>query len=236
MNSLHVAAEAVMTHPLFGLGVTLAAYQVAIWVYERTRWTVLQPVLTSTALIIGVLIGLGMSFEQYRESVSVLTLLLGPATVALAVPLYMNLKRIRRMLAPVLIMLVIGGVFATACGIVLAHLFGIDDTLLLSLAPKSATSPIAMLVADKIGGLASLAAVFVLINGILGGMFGVELLKRFGVTHPAAIGLSLGVVAHAVGTARALQVGDECGAFSALGMSLMGIGVALFLPLAIIWI
>lgn len=236
MNSLGLAAEAVIEHPLFGLGLTLAAYQLAMWLYERTKLTFLQPVLTATVLIIAVLLWLGMSFVQYRDSVSMLALLLGPTTVALAVPLYTNLKRIRRMLGPVLLMLAIGGMFATFIGIGLAHLFAIDDTVILSLAPKSATSPMAMLVAEKIGGVASLAAVFVLINGILGGMFGVELLKRLRITHPAAIGLSLGIVAHAVGTARALQEGEECGAFSALGMSLMGISVALFLPLSIIWV
>ena len=232
MSSLTQVAQALIEHPLFGLGLTLAAYQIAMWLYQRTGLTFLQPVLSATLLIIGVLVWLGMSFSTYRESVSVLALLLGPTTVALAVPLYVNLKRIRRLFWPVVIMLAVGGCVATLSAIVLAYALGIEHSLLLSLAPKSATSPIAMLVADKIGGIASLAAVFVLINGILGGMFGVELLKRCKVLHPAAIGLSLGIVAHAVGTARALQEGEECGAFSALGMSLMGIATALLLPLA----
>lgn len=232
MNELNLAAQALVTHPLFGLGLTLAAYQLAMYGYERTGLTFLQPVLSATLLIIAVLVGLGLSFEHYQGSIAFFTLLLGPTTVALAVPLYMNLKRIRRMLGPVLLMLLFGGVVATAAGIGLAHLFQIEHSVLLSLAPKSATSPIAMLVAEKMGGVASLAAVFVLINGILGGMFGVELLRRFGIVHPAAVGLALGIVAHAVGTARALQEGEECAAFAALGMSLMGIGVALLLPLA----
>lgn len=105
--------------------------------------------------------------------------------------------------------------------------------VMMALAPKSVTTPIAMLVAEEIGGSASLAAVFVMLTGMLGAMFGVELLRLFRITHPAATGLALGMVAHAIGTARALQESEEAGAFSALGMSIMGVLTAVALPLAV---
>ena len=106
--------------------------------------------------------------------------------------------------------------------------------ILMTMAPKSVTSPIAMLVADQIGGIAALAAVFVMITGVIGAIAGPSILRLCRVHHPAAQGMALGITAHAVGTARALQESDECGAFAALAMSLMGVITAVLLPLAIV--
>jgi predicted murein hydrolase (TIGR00659 family) len=227
------ALQAVLHHPLFGVGVTLAVYQAALAAYERTRWMFLQPVLVSMAVLIGVLLLAGLSYQEYRQSTFLLSVLLGPTTVALAVPLFLNLKRIRQLFWPTLITLVVAGVFATVLGVALAWAFGAERMMLMTLAPKSVTSPIAMLVAEQIGGVAALAAVFVLITGVLGAMCGPELLRRIGVHHPAAQGMALGITAHAVGTARALQEGEESGAFAALAMSLMGMLTAILLPLAV---
>lgn len=227
------AWQALIHHPLFGVGITLGTYQLALAGYERTRWVFLQPVLVSMLMVIGVLLACGLSYAEYRKSAEVLTIFLGPATVALAVPLFLNLKRIRQLFWPTLLTLLIGGVVATVLGVALVHWFGAEPQMLMSMAPKSVTSPIAMLVADQIGGIAALAAVFVLITGVLGAMLGPELLQRLGVRHHAALGMALGLTAHAVGTARALQVSDECGAFAALGMSLMGVATAVLLPLAV---
>lgn len=229
----HAALQAVIHHPLFGVGITLAVYQLALAAYEKTRWFFLQPVLVSMSVLIGVLLACGLSYQQYRDSTFLLSVLLGPATVALAVPLYLNLRRIRALFWPVLITLALGGVVATVLGVGLAWLFGAEHMMLMTLAPKSVTSPIAMLVAEQIGGVAALAAVFVLITGVLGAMCGPELLRRIGVHHPAAQGMALGITAHAVGTARALQDGEESGAFAALAMSLMGMATAILLPLAV---
>lgn len=227
------AWQAVIHHPLFAFGLTLGSYQLAMAAYERTRWVFLQPVLVSMAMVIGSLWLLDIGYEEYRSHSELLTLFLGPATVALAVPLFMNLKRIRLLFWPVLITLVLAGVVATVLGVGLGWLFGVDQQMLMTLAPKSVTSPIAMLVAAEIGGVAALAAVFVLLTGVLGAMFGPELLRLIGVRHPAAHGMALGLAAHAVGTARALQEGEECGAFAALSMSLMGVATAVLLPLVV---
>ncbi|CAD5107281.1 LrgB family protein [Zestomonas carbonaria] len=227
------AWQALIHHPLFGVGVTLGAYQLALAGYEKTRWVFLQPVLVSMLLVIGVLLACGIGYAEYRKSAEVLTVFLGPATVALAVPLFLNLKRIRQLFVPTLLTLLVGGVVATVLGVLLAWLFGAERLMLMSLLPKSVTSPIAMLVADQIGGIAALAAVFVLVTGVIGAICGPELLRRIGVRHPAAQGMALGMTAHAVGTSRAIQEGDECGAFAALGMSLMGVGTAVLLPLVV---
>ncbi|MBK3866215.1 LrgB family protein [Pseudomonas stutzeri] len=235
MMELHwqAAWQALIHHPLFGVGITLAAFQLAFAAYEKTRWVFLQPVLVSMTLVVGILLLCGIDYDEYRISAQWLTILLGPATVALAVPLYLNLRRIRELFGPIVITLLLAGAFATALGMALAWAFGADRMILMTLAPKSVTSPIAMLVAEQIGGVVALAAVFVMITGVLGAILGPELLRRFGVQHPAARGIALGLTAHAVGTAQALQESDECGAFAALAMSLMGVLTAVLLPLAV---
>ena len=227
------AWAAVIHHPLFGIGITLCAYQLVLAGFEKTRWIFLQPVLVSMLLVIGVLLGCGLTYVEYRKSTEIMSILLGPATVALAVPLYLNLRRIRQLFWPIFTTLMVGGVFATGLCVWLGWWFGAEHMVLMTMAPKSVTSPIAMLVAEQIGGVAALAAVFVLITGVIGAMIGPAFLSRLGVHSPEARGMALGMTAHAVGTSVALQESEECGAFAALAMSLMGVATAVFLPLAV---
>lgn len=223
--------DAVVHHPLFFIFITLAIFQLAQKGYEKTGSMFLQPVLVSMLVIIGLLTLLGVDYQEYKQGTTMLTLLLGPATVVLAVPLFLNMRRVRAVFWPVLITLVCAGTLATVLGFGLAWLFGADELIVKTMAPKSVTTPIAMLVADEMGGSASLAAVFVMITGVLGAMMGVELLRLFKIKTPAAVGIALGISAHAVGTARALQEGNEEGAFSALAMSIMGLLTAVLMPL-----
>lgn len=227
------AFDSVIQHPLFFVALTLGVYQLAVAAYDKTRWIILQPLLVSMAVLISVLLALDIEYASYKEGTRLLTMILGPATVALAVPLYLNVRRVRQVLWPTLITLFVGGLFATLLGVTLAWLFGVEAIILKTIAPKSVTTPIAMLVAEEIGGSASLAAVFVMLTGILGAMFGVELLRVFRITHPAAVGMALGVIAHGIGTARALQESEETGAFAALAMSMMGVLTAVLMPLTV---
>lgn len=227
------AIHSVIHHPLFGIGLTLGVYQLVLAGYEKTRWIFLQPVLVSMLVLIGVLVSCGIGYGEYRKSTEILGTLLGPATVALAVPLFLNLRRIRQLFWPTLTTLVFGGVLTTGSCLLIGWLLGADHMILMTLAPKSVTSPIAMLVAEQIGGVAALAAVFVLITGVIGAIFGPGLLSMLKVESPAARGMALGLSAHAVGTSVALQEGEECGAFAALAMSLMGVSTAVLLPLAV---
>lgn len=227
------ALDAVIHHPLFAFGLTLGAYQLALAAYENTRLMFLQPVLVAMIILIATLLALDIDYAEYKQGAQLLTMILGPATVALAVPLYLNMRRVRQVLWPTLITLMLGGLFATVLGVALAWLFGAQTLILSTIAPKSVTTPIAMLVAEEIGGAASLAAVFVMITGVLGAMLGIEALRVFRITSPAAQGMALGIVAHAVGTARALQESEEAGAFAALAMSMMGVLTAVLMPLAV---
>ena len=218
-------------HPLSAIALTLAAFLIAAWLYRRSGWLVLQPVLVSVTLIVATLLLFGVDYATYRAGAEPVAWLLGPATVALAVPLQHNIKRIRQLFWPVLITLTGGGVLSVALTLAIGWAMGADWSVVMSLAPKFVTMPIAMPVAEQIGGVASLAAVMVMLTGVIGTAMGPFLLRWAGVDHPAARGLSYGINAHAIGTAHALQEGEECGAFAALAMSLLGIGTALLLPL-----
>ncbi|WOD11736.1 LrgB family protein [Pseudomonas sp. NyZ704] len=236
-GSLLLAWQAIMDHPLFWVGVTLAAYQSGVVLYERSGMAVFHPVLVSILLLIGIILLLGGELSAYHQSVTPLMVLIGPATVALAVPLYVNLKRIREFLSPVLITLLVGGTLATLATIVIAWGLRIEHSLVMTMAPKSVTTPIAMLVAEQTGGIAALAAVFVMITAVIAAVFGPWLLRIVGVRSEAAWGLSMGICAHAIGTALSLERSKEAGAFAALGMSLMGITTAILLPLAVtVWV
>ncbi len=146
------ALDAIIQHPLFAFGLTLGVYQLALAAYEKTGSMLLQPVLVSMIILIAVLLVLDIDYAEYKQGAQLLTVMLGPATVALAVPLYMNMRRVRQVLWPTLITLIVGGLFATILGVALAWLFGAEAMILKTLAPKSVTSPIAMLVAEEIGG------------------------------------------------------------------------------------
>ena len=230
---LHAAWQAVIHHPLFGIGLTLATYQLALAAYERTRWALLQPVLVAMLMVIGILYLLNIEVREYLDFTAIFGLLLGPVIVALAVPLYLNLRHIRQLWRPVLLTLMVAGLLATLMGSGLAWLFGANEDMQRTLLTKSVTSPFAILLAGEVGGIPALAAIFAILTGILGAIIGPGLLRKFGITHPAAQGLAMGITAHAVGTARALQEGEQCGGFAALGMSLMGVATAVLLPLAV---
>lgn len=221
-------------HPLFAISLTLAAFLLAAWLYRRSGWLLLQPVLVSVTLIVATLLLCGVDYATYRAGAEPVAWLLGPATVALAVPLQHNIKRIRQLLWPVLMTLTAGGVLSVTLTLGIGWALGADWRVVMSLAPKFVTMPIAMPVAEQIGGVASLAAVMVMLTGVIGTALGPLLLHWAGVEHPAARGLSYGINAHAIGTAHALQEGEECGAFAALAMSLLGIGTALLLPLLLV--
>lgn len=218
-------------HPLFALLITLVGYQLAIELNQRTRSLLTQPVLVATLIVVLLLLALGVDFETYYAAADVIWLFLGPATVALAVPLYTHLKRIRDYFWPLLIALLVGGSATVILTLSLAWLLGAGPELLASLAPKSVTSPIAILLAEDLGGVPALAAVFVMITGVAGAVMAPWLLNKAGIVQPAARGFTLGLNAHAAGTALALEESEEAGAFAALAMSLTGAVTAILLPL-----
>ena len=217
--------------PLLGLTITLCAYVFAQCIFARCRYSPLaNPVAISIALISVVLLASGMSYERYFAGAQFVHFLLGPATVALAVPLAQQFPRLRRSLLPLSCALLSGCVTAIVSAVVIARLLGASPELALSLGPKSATTPIAMGVAERLGGLPSLTAVLVITTGIFGAITGRFLFNALGIASLEARGFALGVAAHGVGTARAFQVSAKAGAFAGLGMGLNGALTALLAP------
>lgn len=224
--------QTLVDFPLFGVVLTLLAFVIGQQLYQRLgRRAYLQPVVVGMLLVIGALLVLGISYRDYYSSSDPLNLMLGPATVALAVPLYQNLRRIRALFLPILLTLVCGSLITVGLAVGIMWLFGTETTSLISMSTKSITTPIAMTVSEKLGGLPSLSAVLVMVTGALGAVVGVPLMRRMGVQDEAVKGIALGLAAHAIGTARALEESEECGAFSALAMGITGVLTALLLPL-----
>ncbi len=217
--------------PLSGLTLTLVAYVLAWRLYAAARFSpLLHPVAIAVAAIIGLLLLAGIPYADYFDGAQFVHFLLGPATVALAIPLYRQLGRIRRLLVPLAAGLM-AGVGSGALGAIgIAWLLGASREAVLSLAPKSATAPVAMGVAERLGGLPSLTAVLVVSTGILGAAVGTQLLRAVGIRDHAVAGVAIGVTAHGIGTARAFQVSEEMGAFSGLAMALSALLIAALMP------
>lgn len=223
--------------PLLWLTATLLAYIAAFALFERLRANPLaNPVMVSVAILVGLLLVTDTPYPAYFDGAQFVHFLLGPATVALAVPLYQQLPKLRRNLLPLLGGLLAGSLIAIVSVVLVAWLLGASGETLRSLAPKSVTIPIAMGVAEKIGGLPSLTAVFVMCTGVIGAVCATPLLNLLRMRDYSVRGFSAGLAAHGIGTARAFQVSEEAGAFAALGMGLNGVLTAILVPLLAHWI
>ena len=220
--------------PLLWLTVTLLVYLAALWLYGRSGGhSLVNPILLSVAGLVGVLHLTGTPYPVYFDGAKFVHFLIGPATVALAVPLYAQIGRLKRMWLPIGVALLVGSTVAIASAVAIARVFGASSETMLSLAPKSATLPIAMSVAEQIGGVPALAAMAVAATGIGGAIMARPLLNLLRIEDPAVRGFSVGIAAHAAGTARALQVGTVNGAFAALALALNGVATALLMPVLI---
>ena len=220
--------------PLLWLTVTVLVYLIALWLYDRSGGhSLVNPIMLSVAGLVGVLHLTGTPYPVYFDGAKFVHFLIGPATVALAVPLYAQIGRLKRMWLPIGVALLVGSTVAIASAVAIARVFGASSETMLSLAPKSATLPIAMSVAEQIGGVPALAAMAVAVTGIGGAIMARPLLNLLRIEDPAVRGFSVGIAAHAAGTARALQVGTVNGAFAALALALNGVATALLMPVLI---
>jgi len=226
---VYLAAE-----PLVWLTMTLSVYLASIWLNGKLNGHPLaHPVMIAMVVLIGLLLLTGTSYDVYFEGAQFIHFLLGPATVALAIPLYDNLRQIRRLLLPLLLACCVGVSVAVSSAVGLAWLAGGRDQTLLSLAPKSVTTPIAMGIAEQIGGLPSLAAGIVLLTGAVGVVAARPLFRLAGIHDERAQGFALGIAAHGFGTAHALTIGLRAGAFAGLGLGMAGLLTAFLLPLVV---
>lgn len=217
--------------PLFGITLTLVIYLLAQILYRRLGSVWVNPVLVSIVTIILLLEGSGIAYRDYARGGDLLLFLLGPSVVALAVPLYQRRGEIWQRKRPILFGIFAGSVasIVSACG--LAWILGGSREIILSLAPKSVTTPIAISIVEKIGGVPPLTAAIVVLTGCIGAVCGPEFCRFIGVTSPVATGLAVGTAAHGVGTARMFEVDRLSGAVAGLAIGLNGLMTTFLLPL-----
>jgi predicted murein hydrolase (TIGR00659 family) len=220
--------------PLFFLALTLAAYLLGDRVAAATnRHPAANPVLIAIILVGAVLVATKTPHQRYFEGARFIHVLLGPATVALALPIWRNRALIRRQWRAISLALIIGAATGIGSTLALGKLLGLSAATLASLAPKSVTAAIAMGISEQVGGTPPLTAVLVITTGILGAVMVSPLMNLIGEKDYAARGFAAGIAAHGIGTARALQVNETAGAHAALGMATNGLVTAILVPLLI---
>lgn len=228
--SLEAWLTLLQAHPLFGVCLTVVAYAVADFAWHHAgRPALLSPVLVATALLGALLVGSGIPYERYLATAQPINAMLALIVVLLAVPLCRQFWLIRMAGAPIGAALVAGSLTAVATALGLPILMQADASLIATLAPKSATTAVAVEITDRLGGATGLTAVVVIATGVFGAAFGPAMLTATGVRDERAMGFALGVASHAIGTARAFQISDTAGAFASLGMilnALMTLAVA----------
>jgi predicted murein hydrolase (TIGR00659 family) len=221
--------------PLLGLTMTLLVYQGAFWLYKRANFNpLLNPVPWSVLVIVLVLVATDTPYQTYFDGAQFVHFLLGPATVALAIPLYPQLGKLRRFVIPVIGGLLVGGAVSAGSAALIAWLLGASETTILSLVPKSVTAPIAMGISEKIGGLPSLTAVMCMVTGVTGVLSARYILNFIKASDHGVRGFSIGVAAHGMGIARAFQVSEEAGAFAGVAMALTALMSSILFPL-LLW-
>ncbi len=225
--------EAFFSSPLFGITITLAAYTLARAIYLKFSISFLHPVITGSAFIIIFLFLTGISLENYQRGGTIISFMLIPATVSLAVPLYRQFHILKRHAVILITGIFAGSVTSIFSVILLSKVFGLPEELMLSLVPKSVTTPIAVEISAGIGGLPSITALSVIITGILGAIIGPGLLGILKIRNATSRGIAMGTAAHAIGTSRALELGETEGAMSSLAIGMAGLVTVLIAPLII---
>ena len=220
----------IITNQYFLLTLTFGTFFLAKIIQKKTGWILLNPILITIALIITFLMVADIPYSVYAESGKMIEFWLKPAVVALGVPLYLQLSSIKQQFLPIFLSQLVGCFVGIVTVVLTAKLFGASEIVVVSLASKSVTTPIAMEVTQTLGGIPSLTAAIVVITGLLGAIAGFRVLSAGHVSNPTALGLSMGAASHAVGTSAAMDRSSFVGAYASLGLTLNGILTALLTP------
>ena len=207
----------------FGVAVSLAGYAVGLWIKKKVRKPFANPLLISVLLVMGALLLLDIDYEAYNAGAKYLSYLLTPATVCLAIPLYQQLELLKKNWKAVLIGLTAGAASSLVSVLGLSVLFGLTHEQYVSLLPKSITTAIGMGVSEELGGIVTLTVASIILTGVLGAVIGETVCRLFRIRNRVAVGLAFGASAHAVGTSRALEIGEVEGAMSSLAIAVSGL-------------
>lgn len=215
----------------WALALTFAAYSLSVWLRKRLDTPLLPPILVSSLLVMGILLLFRIPVNEYSSSIEPLSRLMLPCTVCLAVPLYRQISLLQKHLAAILVGILTGVLTAFASVVLTVRLFGLDTIMLATMLPKSITTAFGMDLAAEYGGIPSLAAALIILTGIFGNLVAGPVCKIFGVRSPVAIGLGIGASAHALGSAKALELGQTEGGMAGLAMVLSGLFTIGLMPL-----
>ena len=215
---------------LFGIVISLISFEVGLFIYKKTKFPLFNPLLISIILIIGFLILFKVDFDVYNKGGQFIKMFLGPATVVLAVPLYKQLQLLKQHLIPIFIGILLGSSVGIFSVVFFGYIFKLDKLITISLLSKSVTTPIGIEITNQLGGLAPVTVLSIILSGIIGAIIGPILCKLFKINERVAIGISLGTAAHAVGTTKALELGETEGAMSSLSIGIAGIMTVFLAP------
>ena len=225
--------NAIINSPLFGILLSLVAFEIGVTISKKFKYSFLNPLLIANILIVGFLLTTGISLESYNVGGDYISVMLSPATVVLAVPLYRQISKLKQFWKPILAGIFAGSLTSLACVIVVSKLIGLSDTLMLSLLPKSITIPMGSVVSAQIGGIPPVTIIAITITGITGAVAAPAVCRFCRIKNKVAQGIAIGTASHALGTTRAMEMGEVQGAMSSLSIGLAGLFTAIVAPVII---
>lgn len=218
-------------NPLFGIMLSLFAFEVGCFLYKKTKMALFNPLFVAIAVVIVVLLGFGINFETYNKGGQFINMFLGPCTVILAVPLYKQISLLKKHGIPILVGIFIGSTVGIVSTVLLSNAFGLNEILIRSLVPKSVTTPIGVEISNQLQGIPAVTVAAIIISGITGAIVAPSIFKILKVKSKISVGISIGTASHAVGTAKALEIGEVEGAMSGLSIGIAGLMTVFLAPI-----
>ncbi|WMM24519.1 LrgB family protein [Tissierella sp. MB52-C2] len=216
--------------PIFGFVISIIAFQIGLFINKKTKKAIFNPLIIAIGLIIILLTYLNIDYEVYNKGGSIITFFLGPATVVLAVPLYKQIERLKSSGISVLLGIIVGCITSIISIFYLSKMFGLTESVSVSLIPKSVTAAISREISAQIGGIPALTVAVTVLTGITGNVIGPYVCKLFGIRDEVAMGIAMGTASHAIGTAKAMELGEVQGAMGSLAISVAGLITVFLTP------
>lgn len=214
--------------PFFGIALSIVAFSIGVWIQKKTGLVICNPLIIAIVLVSGVLLLFKIPYESYNEGGSIINMFLAPATSCLAVSVYTRMELLKKNWLPILAGCVAGSLTSMGSVFLLCRLFGLGEAMTYSLVPKSVTTPIAVGIAESHGGISSITVAAVILTGIMGSILAPFLIRIFRVKDSMTAGLAIGACSHAVGTSKAIEIGETEGAMSGLAIGICGIVTVVF--------
>ncbi len=223
--------ESITSNAFFGIVLSLIAFEIGLLISRKIKFPIFNPLLIAIIIIIGILVAFNINIDDYNIGGSFINIFLGPCTVVLAVPLYKQIELLKKHSVSIISGVLIGSLIGMFSIIGFSHILGLNSSIIKSLIPKSVTTPIGIEISSSLGGFTPITILAIIITGIFGAIIGPSICKFFRIKSEVAIGISIGTAAHAVGTSKALELGEIEGAMSSLSIGIAGLMTVVLAPL-----